>query len=96
MNLNLAYQVDYFLGFSNKLWDVQHMSDNSLQMDISDFKRSRYHSFSGSGKDQKMTVNLAGVGKPKRLNSKVFFFLPEKIHDQNYRTTSEKFSIHLL
>lgn len=34
------------------------------QIHTLDLKKSRYHSFSGSGKDQKMTVNLAGVGKP--------------------------------
>ena len=34
------------------------------QIHTLDLKKSRYHSFSGSGKDQKMTVNPAGVGKP--------------------------------
>ena len=83
-----------------------HVGLFSLQMD--DFKRSRYHSFSGSGKDQKMTVNLAGVGKPTDLVEEAEFLSIFDIQEfqspifclkkSTTRITEQhpQFSIHLL
>ena len=60
--MNLSLSSGLFLAKPH--WPEMWISHTSLKSTPWISTKSRYHSFSGSGKDQKMTVNLAGVGKP--------------------------------